>query len=120
MDILLKDEGVPLDRIMGHGGLFKTPKVMQRYLAAAVNTPVTVLETASEGGAWGIALLAAYLADGKKDGKLEEYLEQRIFADLTGEALAPDPKEVKGFEIFTKHYVAGLEAEKAAIACVDW
>ena len=120
MDILLKDEGVPLDRIMGHGGLFKTPKVMQRYLAAAVNTPVTVLETASEGGALGIALLAAYLADGKKDGKLEEYLEQRIFADLTGEALAPDPKEVEGFEIFTKHYVAGLEAEKAAIACVDW
>ena len=65
MDILLKDEGVKLDRIMGHGGLFKTPGVMQRYLAAAVNTPVTVMATASEGGAWGIALLAAYLADGK-------------------------------------------------------
>lgn len=120
MDILLKDEGVLLDRIMGHGGLFKTPKVMQKYLAAAVNTPVTVLETASEGGAWGIALLAAYLADGKKVGKLEDYLDKRIFAALTGEAFSPDPEDVEGFEIFTKHYVAGLEAEKAAINCVDW
>lgn len=120
MDILLKDEGVVLDRIMGHGGLFKTPLVMQKVLAAAVNTPVTVMATASEGGAWGIALLAAYLADGKKDGKLEDYLDQRIFAGLTGEAIAPDPAEVEGFEVFTKHYVAGLEAEKAAIKAVDW
>ena len=120
MDILLKDEGVPLDRIMGHGGLFKTPGVMQKYLAAAVNTPVTVMATASEGGAWGIALLAAYLADGKKYGKLEDYLDCRIFAGLTGEAVVPDPEDVAGFETFTKHYVAGLEAEKAAIVCVDW
>lgn len=120
MDILLKDEGVPLDRIMGHGGLFKTPGVMQRYLAAAVNTPVTVMETASEGGAWGIALLAAYLADGKRDGSLEEYLDKRIFAGLAGEALAPDPADVAGFETFTARYAAGLEAEKAAVACVDW
>lgn len=120
MDILLKEEGVPLDRIMGHGGLFKTPKVMQKYLAAAVNTPVTVLETASEGGAWGIALLAAYLADGYKDGELKDYLEKRVFKDLTGEAVTPDPDEVEGFERFTEHYVAGLKAEKAAIECIDW
>ena len=80
MDILLKDEGVPLDRIMGHGGLFKTPGVMQRYLAAAVNTPVTVMATASA---------AVYLADGKRDGKLEDYLEKRVFAGLTSEAVAP-------------------------------
>lgn len=120
MDILLKDEGVALDRIMGHGGLFKTPKVMQKYLAAAVNTPVAVLETASEGGAWGIALLAAYMVDGKKDGKLEDYLDQRIFTSLTGETLSPDPEDVAGFETFTKHYVAGLEAEKAAVDCIDW
>ena len=120
MDILLKDEGVPLDRIMGHGGLFKTPGVMQRYLAAAVNTPVTVMETASEGGAWGIALLAAYLADGKKDGRLEDYLDKRIFAGLTGEAVLPTPEDTAGFETFTKRYVAGLEAEKAAIACINW
>ena len=120
MDILLRDEGVPLDRIMGHGGLFKTPGVMQKYLAAAVNTPVTVMATASEGGAWGIALLAAYLVDGKREGKLEDYLDKRVFVKLTGEAVVPDPEDVAGFETFTKHYVAGLEAEKAAIACVDW
>ena len=120
MDILLKQEGVKLDRIMGHGGLFKTPGVMQRYLAAAVNTPVTVMATASEGGAWGIALLAAYLADGKRDGKLEDYLNQRIFASLTGDAVEPDPAEVEGYEIFTERYVAALEAEKAAIASVTW
>ena len=120
MDILLRDEGVVLERIMGHGGLFKTPLVMQKVLAAAVNTPVTVMATASEGGAWGIALLAAYLADGKRDGKLEDYLEKRIFAGLTGEAVAPDPAEVEGFEIFTKRYVAGLPAEKASIQALDW
>lgn len=76
MDILLKDEHVKLDRIMGHGGLFKTPGVAQRYLAAAVNAPVSVMSTASEGGAWGIALLAAYLAEGKEKGKLEEWLRR--------------------------------------------
>ena len=88
---------------------------MQKFLAAAVNSPVTVMSTASEGGAWGIALLAAYLADGKKDGKLEDYLEKRIFRNLAGEAVSPDPEDVKGFEIFTRRYLAGLEIEKAAI-----
>ncbi len=120
MDILLKDEGVKLDRITGHGGLFKTPLVMQKFLAAAVNSPVTVMSTASEGGAWGIALLAAYLADGKKDGKLEDYLDKCIFKNLAGEAVSPDPDEVKGFEIFTQRYVAGLEIEKAAINSMKW
>lgn len=120
MDILLKDEGVKLERIMGHGGLFKTPLVMQRYLAAAVNTPVTVMATASEGGAWGIALLAAYLADGKHDGRLEDYLDKRIFANLTGDAVEPDGADVEGFETFTRRYAAGLSVEKAAIEAVDW
>jgi sugar (pentulose or hexulose) kinase len=120
MDILLKDEGVKLDRIMGHGGLFKTPLVMQRYLAAAVNTPVTVMATASEGGAWGIALLAAYLADGKSEGKLEDYLDNRIFADLAGDAVEPDPEDVEGFEKFIQRYSAALEVEKAAIEAVKW
>lgn len=115
MDILLKDEGVKVDRIMGHGGLFTTPLVMQKFLAAAVNTPVSVMSTASEGGAWGIALLAAYLADGKKYGKLEDYLNDCIFKSLAGEAVEPDPDEVKGFEEFTKRYVAGLEIERAAV-----
>ncbi len=115
MDILLKDEGVKLDRIVGHGGFFKTSGVMQRYLAAAVNTPVTVMETASEGGAWGIALLAAYLADGKKEGGLQEYLDKRVFSKMSGSTMEPDPEDVKGFEEFMKGYVAGLAIEKAAI-----
>lgn len=120
MDILLKEEGVKLDMMTGHGGLFKTPLVMQKILAAAVNSPVTVMSTASEGGAWGIALLAGYLADGKKDGKLEDYLNKRVFKDLAGEAVSPDPEDVKGFEIFTERYVKGLEVEKAAINAMKW
>ena len=120
MDILLKDEHVKLDRIMGHGGLFKTPGVAQRYLAAAVNAPVSVMSTASEGGAWGIALLAAYLADGRSYGALEEWLDGRIFTNLEGETIVPDPGEVEGFELFTKRYSAALEVEKAAISAMDW
>ena len=121
MDILLKEEGVKLERMMGHGGLFKTKGVAQRYLSAAVNAPVTVMTTASEGGAWGIALLAAYLADGKKGGvSLGEFLEKRIFPKLAGDAIMATPEEVEGFEIFTKHYSDGLDAERAAIEAVKW
>ncbi len=120
MDILLKEEGVKLDRMLGHGGLFKTPGVAQRYLAAAVNAPVTVMSTASEGGAWGIALLAAYLADGHTCGRLEDYLEQRIFSGLEGDTIEPDPAEVEGYDVFTKRYIEALEVEKAAIASIAW
>lgn len=120
MDILLKDEGVKLEQILGHGGLFKTPGVMQRILSAAINTPVAVMETASEGGAWGIALLAAYLADGKKEGKLEDFLNNRIFKNLKGDVIMATPEEVEGFETFTRHYVAGLEVEKSAIKAMNW
>jgi sugar (pentulose or hexulose) kinase len=120
LDILLKDEGVKLDVMMGHGGLFKTPVVMQRYLAAAINTPVVVMETASEGGAWGIALLAAYLADGKNCGRLEDYLNERVFKDIVGDAMEPDPADVAGFEMFIERYAAALDAEKAAIDAVKW
>ena len=115
MDILLKDEGVKLDLLMGHGGLFKTPLVMQKFLAAAVNSPVKVLSTASEGGAWGIALLGAYLVDGKKFGSLENYLNNCVFKNLAGDAVEPDPEDVKGFEKFTERYVKCLDVEKSAI-----
>ncbi|MBR0079293.1 MAG: FGGY-family carbohydrate kinase [Synergistaceae bacterium] len=115
MDILLKDEGVKLDLLMGHGGLFKTPLVMQKFLAAAVNSPVKVLSTASEGGAWGIALLGAYLVDGKKFGSLENYLNNCVFKNLAGDAVEPDPEDVKGFEKFTQRYVKCLDVEKSAI-----
>lgn len=80
-------------------GLFKTKNVGQRYLAAAVGAPVTVMDTASEGGAWGIALLAAYLIDKTKDEKLEDYLENRIFGKLSGETIQPYEEDKKGFNL---------------------
>ncbi|MDO4622313.1 MAG: FGGY-family carbohydrate kinase [Eubacteriales bacterium] len=120
MDILQKEEKVQIDRIMGHGGFFKTEEVGQRYLAAAVNAPVTVMKTASEGGAWGIAVLAAYLIDGKNEGTLEEYLNNRIFAGQEGSTLEATPEEVAGFEAFTSHYRDGIAVEKAAVENLRW
>lgn len=120
LDILRKDEKVKVDRIMGHGGFFKTKGVGQRYLAAAVEAPVTVMDTASEGGAWGIALLVAYMLDRKKDEKLEDYLENHIFRQLSGETIAPDEKEIKGFNTFMEHYKDGLDIEKKAIEVMKW
>ena len=120
LDILLKDEGVKLDTIMGHGGFFMTKEVGQRYLSASVGAPVTVMDTASEGGAWGIALLAAYLADKKEDEKLEEYLDKRIFARLSGVSIEATKEDIEGFDKFMERYVAGLEVEKAAIEAMKW
>lgn len=120
LDILMEDEKVKVERIMGHGGFFKTKGVGQRYLAAAVNAPVTVMDTASEGGAWGIALLAAYLVDRKPDEKLEDYLDNRIFKELSGETVRPYEEDVKGFRTFMERYKAGLDIEKAAIEAMDW
>lgn len=120
LDILMDDEKVKVEKIMGHGGFFKTKGVGQRYLAAAVGAPVTVMDTASEGGAWGIALLAAYLAD-KKDGeKLEDFLDNRIFKELSGETIEPTKEEIDGFNVFMDHYKAGLEIEKSAIEHMKW
>ena len=124
MDILLKDEGVKVDKILGHGGLFKTPGVGQRYLSAAVGAPVTVMATASEGGPWGMALLAAYMLLKKEaEGKfstLEEWLEKEILAGMAGETLEATPEEIQGFETFTEHYRAGLAAERAAVESMRW
>lgn len=120
MDILMEDEKVKVERIMGHGGFFKTKGVGQRYLAAAVNAPVTVMDTASEGGAWGIALLAAYMIDKEIGEKLEDYLENRIFGELSGETVIPYAEEVGGFRIFMQRYKAGLAIEKSAIEVMDW
>lgn len=120
LDILMKDEQVKVEKITGHGGFFKTKGVGQRYLAAAVNAPVTVMDTASEGGAWGIALLAAYLFWKNEDEKLEEYLEKRIFLNLSGETMNPLPEDVTGFETFMEHYKTGLAIEKSAIQTIDW
>ena len=114
-DILLKEENVTVDALMGHGGLFKTPVVGQQILAAALNAPVTVMDTASEGGPWGMAVLAAYMLE-KEDGEgLADYLDQKIFAGQTGTTISPKAEDVAGFDEFVASYKAALPAEKAAV-----
>ena len=114
-DVLLKEEHVQVDRITGHGGYFKTKGVGQRMLAAALNTPISVMETAGEGGAWGIALLAGYLIN--SHGKnLADYLEDVVFAGNTGVSIAPTADDVEGFNRYIENYKAGLAIEQAAVA----
>lgn len=114
LDILLKKEDVRIDSITGHGGLFKTKGVGQKILAAAMNAPISVMETAGEGGAWGIALLAAY-RENRKDGQsLDDYLEQEVFAGRKAETIEPDRADVEGFDAYTEKYKACLAAQKAA------
>ena len=115
LDILLKEEGVQVDQILGHGGLFKTKGVGQKILAAAMNAPVSVMETAGEGGAWGIALLASYMVN-KADGEsLDNYLNEKVFAGQKGECMEPDAADVAGFETFIERYKKGLAIERAAV-----
>ena len=115
VDILLHEENVRLDRIVGHGGLFKTRGVGQRMLAAAINTPVSVMETAGEGGAWGVALLAAYMLARENGETLADYLENKVFASMASETMEPDAQDVEGFAAYAKQYVASLEIERAAV-----
>ena len=114
-DILLKQEQVRVDRITGHGGYFKTAGVGQRMLAAALNSPISVMETAGEGGAWGIALLAGYMAN-KQGLNLADYLEQVVFAGNTGSEIAPTAADVEGFNRYIENYKAGLAIEQAAVS----
>lgn len=114
-DIMLKQEGVKVDRITGHGGLFKTKGVGQGILAAALDTPVSVMETAGEGGAWGMALLAAYMVKKEAGETLDTYLENKVFAGNVGTSMDPDAKDVAGFDEFIKRYADGLAIEKAAV-----
>ena len=114
MDILLKEEKVAIDRITGHGGLFKTKGVGQSILAAACNTPIAVMETAGDGGAWGMAILANYMISGEKL-PLDVYLEQEVFADAACEIEEPKEEMVAGFEAFMENYKAGLAVERAAV-----
>ena len=115
LDILFKEEKVVVDKVLGHGGFFKTEGVGQRILAAAMNTPVTVMETAGEGGAWGIAILADYMLHKKEEDTLDSYLESRVFADMKGLSIEPDKKDVEGFEQFMSLYTAGLAIERSAV-----
>ena len=114
-DILLKEEHVKVDSLMGHGGLFKTPVVGQQLMAAAMNAPVTVMDTASEGGPWGIAILACYMQEKEQGETLSDYLNNKIFAGQTGTTISPKPEDVAGFDAFIEKYKAALAAEKAAV-----
>ncbi len=114
MDIL-RGEHVQIDAIYGHGGYFKTPEAGQRILAAAIDTPVTVMETAGEGGAWGMALLAAYTLWREEGQSLEKYLGDRVFAGMSGNTVAPEPAEVEGFERYAGRFLRGMPVERAAV-----
>ena len=114
MDILLKGEDVKVDKIMGHGGLFKTEGVGQSILAAAMNSPVSVMKTAGEGGAWGIALLASYMNNKAEDEALDDYLDAKVFAGQKGTKMDPDPKDVEGYNTFIERFKKTLPIMKAA------
>ncbi|MBD7920290.1 ATPase [Cellulomonas sp. Sa3CUA2] len=110
---ILAAEGVEVDTMFAHGGLFRTAGVAQRLLAAAVDTPVAVGRTAGEGGAWGIAVLAAYVASGATQD-LGTYLSTRVFADAEIDVVEPDPADVTGYAAWLERYAAGLAVERAA------
>ena len=114
MDILAREQ-VAVDRLLGHGGYFKTPGVGQRIMAAAMGTPVSVMETAGEGGPWGMALLASYAVQKQPGQTLEDYLDRQIFAGQKVETLAPKPEDVEGFQSFMERYRKGLPVERAAV-----
>ena len=114
-DILFNEEHIRVDRIMGHGGYFTTPQVGQRMLAAALNSPISVMETAGEGGAWGIALLAAFQVRNPQNLSLEDYLDKVVFAGNTGTSIAPTPEDVEGFERYTENYKRCLPVEQCAV-----
>ena len=115
---ILTEEGVTVSKLLGHGGLFKTAVVGQRLMAGALNIPVAVMESAGEGGAWGIAVLAAYAMSKDSGELLEQFLDNKIFAGAAVSTINPDPGDVKGFEAYLERYKAALEAEKAAVEFV--
>ena len=115
MDILLKNEGVVVDKLLGHGGLFKTKGVGQKFMADAMNAPVAVMETAGEGGAWGIGILAAYMKNKKEGESLSAYLENKVFAGKESTQITPEPEGTAGFEAFMERYKNGLAIERAAV-----
>ena len=114
-DILFKEEKIKVDRITGHGGLFKTKGVGQRILAAAINSPISVMETAGEGGAWGIALLGSYLVNNDKQQTLADFLDEKVFAGDAGIEVSPTAEDVEGFNAYIENYKANLPVEEAAV-----
>ena len=114
MDILA-EEGVAIDSLTGHGGLFKTPVVGQSYMAAACNAPVTCMETAGEGGPYGMALLCAYMLQKAQGERLEDFLAQKVFAGVSGTTIRPDLATVEGFNTYIRRYQALLAVERCAV-----
>jgi sugar (pentulose or hexulose) kinase len=115
MDILFEQEHVKIERVLGHGGFFKTEEVGQKMMAAAMNVPVSVMETAGEGGAWGIALLASYMLRKERKEPLEAYLSNKVFAGDKTISIAPDQRDVNGFAAFMERYKEGLAIERVAV-----
>lgn len=115
MDILFQEEDISIEQIFGHGGFFKTKGVGQKILAAAIHTPVSILETAGEGGAWGIALLASFMLHKGEKETLDYFLKNQVFHREIGSLMQPDAADVAGFEAFIKRYQAGLAVERAAV-----
>ena len=114
-DILFNEEKIKVDRITGHGGLFKTKGVGQRILAAAINSPISVMETAGEGGGWGIALLGSYLVNNEKKQSLADFLDEKVFVGDAGIEVSPTAEDVAGFNTYIENYKAGLPIEEAAV-----
>lgn len=114
-DILFKEEQVKVDQIYGHGGLFKTKGVGQSILAAAMDAQIAVMETAGEGGPWGMALLASYMVNKEAGETLAHYLSEKVFADKMGTVMQPEKADVKGFDEYIVSYKAAIAAEKAAV-----
>lgn len=114
-DILFNEEKIKVDRITGHGGLFRTKGVGQRVLAAAINSPISVMETAGEGGAWGIALLGSYLVNNDKKQSLADFLDEKVFAGNAGVEVSPTAEDVAGFNAYIEKYKACLPVEEAAV-----
>jgi sugar (pentulose or hexulose) kinase len=115
LDILFEQEQVKIDKVVGHGGFFKTEEVGQKIMAAAMNVPVSVLETAGEGGAWGIALLVSYMLHKEENEPLEAYLSNKVFAGEGGTTIAPDQGDIDGFTTFMERYKKGLIIERTAV-----
>ena len=115
MDILIEKEHAEVDSLLGHGGFFKAKGVGQKLMAGALHTPVSVMETAGEGGPWGMALLASYLVNAEDGETLEDYLDKNIFAEAKSETAEPDETDMQGFEKFLERYKATLPVEKSAV-----
>ena len=115
MDILTEQEKVTVNQLLGHGGLFKTERVGQSFMASALNIPVSVMETAGEGGPWGMALLAAYMLEKRENESLEDFLAGKVFANAAIRQALPQPEDAEGFKTYMKRYMQGLSIEKAAV-----